>query len=499
LTSYPSATLVVNRIPPGYKKIESKNITEDLYFDTTRSRVVTKPRIGAFEIIIGQTLIFSKLECQRWPHIPSVLNAIKKHFEENKVTGAQETLLKNANGKSPDKSLKIKGSYSSSRPGSRSKQSVSTAFSIKDYSTIDNNYNFMGIIPENGYPSAKVNRTYDNRDVRAHSGESRISSLFFKHKMFTNNIPKSPLKRTHQEIAKDMLNLGKRSKMLLQQIPNAHFSGGLDPFLTFDFSTNRSLSRGLKSHIKPLPRPLTTTLDDRSLSRIKGRSNTVDNRRQILVLSSTMDHKRRSVEEYNGETPPNINLLDEDTEKILKENLLKTLTAKNNPTPRVEKTSKRYDSEKDPELETTEEKNPEIEAVEKMAMHLLRPNFDADPKEGSRVKSTKNDKSRDASKIQKDAQDTENKSALFDANVENLLERLEQAENEYKTARRSDNPAYEERQYTHPNSCTENTPKNKSEEKLVKEFNPHESGVNEGHHNSMENRKNSKPMLLENA
>lgn len=493
---FPSAKLLVNRIPPGFKKIESKNITEDLYFDPSRSRVVTKPRIGAFEVTIDRTIIFSKLECQRWPHIPSVLNAIKRHVEENQSTIKPIETISLTNQRSPEKSLKIKSSYSSSRPASRSKQSISTAFTIKDYSSIDNNFNFMGIIPENGVPSSKMNKTYDYRDSRVPSGESRISSLYFHQKMFTNNIPKSPLKKTHQEVDKDMRNYFKRSKMLLQQIPGAHVSGGFDPFLTADFSTNRSVSRGLGAHIKPLPRPLTCTFDGRSSSRIKGRSNTVDNRKQLIVLNNySVDKKRRSLEDYGGDTiQSNINVLDDDTTKVLKENLLKTLTTKH-PTPRVEKPSKRYDSDNQ---DLSEERNPAIEAAEKMALELLKTKHLEEPKEiPPQERSMKKDKSVDKSKIQTDLPEFEVKSARVEATVENLLERLEQAEEELKTARKTELPAYEEREYTHPNSCTENTPKEKPQESIptTKEF---VAQLEHGDKPELAKRKSSKNMLLDN-
>jgi hypothetical protein len=78
--AFPSAIIRRNFIPAHFRKIENKSKYEDMYYDTKACRILVKPRIGAFEVKIGDANIFSKLEIGRWPHFPTVVADIKEHL-----------------------------------------------------------------------------------------------------------------------------------------------------------------------------------------------------------------------------------------------------------------------------------------------------------------------------------------------------------------------------------------------------------------------------------
>lgn len=56
----------------------SKHLSEEAYYDPITDEVKTIPRVGAFEIMIFDRTVFSKLKTGVWPHIPTVITLIKQ-------------------------------------------------------------------------------------------------------------------------------------------------------------------------------------------------------------------------------------------------------------------------------------------------------------------------------------------------------------------------------------------------------------------------------------
>ena len=72
----PSSIVYVNRVPKNYVKM-GDGLGQHTYYDVNTERMVTYPRIGAFEIQVFDRVLYSKLEVNAWPHLARVVESLK--------------------------------------------------------------------------------------------------------------------------------------------------------------------------------------------------------------------------------------------------------------------------------------------------------------------------------------------------------------------------------------------------------------------------------------
>ena len=78
-----NAKVIKNRIPDGCKKIISRYFNEDVYYDSNTKNIISIPRVGSYEIKIYGIIIYSKLKSGSWPHIPTIINFLKKIINDH--------------------------------------------------------------------------------------------------------------------------------------------------------------------------------------------------------------------------------------------------------------------------------------------------------------------------------------------------------------------------------------------------------------------------------
>ena len=105
-------TISKNEPPKTLKILENSLGFENYYINKEKNIIMSFPRVGAFEIILNEKLIFSKLNSRCWPNIEAIALKIIKKIKGGEQEINEEDEKKNSPRKnSPIKKNKLYKSY----------------------------------------------------------------------------------------------------------------------------------------------------------------------------------------------------------------------------------------------------------------------------------------------------------------------------------------------------------------------------------------------------